>query len=122
MQLNSPAFPRPSMKVTSLIKNKTPSSLKKRICGLSIDSFSASKEVSLNSGCFEDKYSFDRDNFKGTGSSASVFACNPILTGTDVKPKKMVVKVYDTKDEGNIEAARNEVTILQKLPHHPNVV
>ena len=103
------------MKVTSLIKNKTPSSLKKRICGLSIDGLSASKEVSLssiNSGCFEDKYNYDRDNFIGTGCSASVFVCDPVLTNMDAKPKKMVVKVYDTKDEGNIEAAQNEVNIL----------
>ena len=35
---------------------------------------------------------------------------------------KKVVKVYNTNDEGNVEAARNEVRILQKLPPHENIV
>ena len=116
------------MKVTSLIKNKTPSVKTKRISGLrlEINPSPAKQSYSASSAekSFADYYTFSRENFRGVGCSASVYVAQDSQDNCELRkqPMKKVVKVYNTNDEGNVEAARNEVRILQKLPPHENIV
>jgi serine/threonine protein kinase len=73
---------------------------------------------------FFDKYSIRKQEFRGCGSSASVYAVeeSEFSSSTpDFKGKK-VVKIYTTSDEATLEAAKNEVRILKKLPFHDNIV
>lgn len=74
---------------------------------------------------FFGKYKYSRDNFRGIGCSASVYVADKINSDDEISTdlqELRVVKVYDTSDEGNLEAARNEVKILQKLPKHELIV
>lgn len=85
---------------------------------LSTPSLFVSSLDSSVSDDFSVKYSFSRLNLKGSGSSASCYA----LSENSDSASEKVVKVYNTVDEATVDAAHNEVNILQKLPKHDNVV
>jgi Protein kinase domain len=72
---------------------------------------------------FFQRYSINKKNFRGCGSSASVYGIEDSeSTSTPAGQDKRVVKVYTTSDEATLQAAQNEVSILQKLPFHDNIV
>jgi hypothetical protein len=110
--------------VTNFIKNKTPL-VRTRDSGLRLNSdfnhklnFSGKKITScfLEKKTFSDKYTYDRDDLKGVGCSAGVYAVKALAK--DERNFKKVVKVYLCNDDAVYEAARNEASILQKLPRH----
>ena len=110
--------------MTNFIKNKTPL-VRKRDSGLRLHShfnqqlsFSGKKITScfLEKKTFSDKYTYDRNDCKGVGCSAGVYAVKALEK--DECDFKKVVKVYLCNDDAVYEAARNEASILQKLPRH----
>lgn len=63
---------------------------------------------------FFDKYSIRKQEFRGCGSSASVYAVeeSEFSSSTPDFEGKKVVKIYTTSDEATLQAAKNEVRIL----------
>lgn len=79
--------------------------------------------TSANSGFFE-KYRVNKNDCKGAGSSASVYSVDslsPISTNEGTVTRK-VVKIVDVNDENVLTACKNEISVLQKLPRHDNIV
>lgn len=96
------------------------------LMGFDFETISQSSRKSEISDCFSEKYVINRSNFKGRGSCASVYALDlnqsphQVSSADTEEPK--VVKICNTSDEANLDAAKNEVRILEALPPHPNIV
>lgn len=93
-----------------------------KLAGLSVSSLSL--PVASPAPDFFSKYSICKQDFRGCGSSASVYAVDDSESASvsPISLRKKVVKIYSTSDEATIEAAHNEVNILKRLPPHENIV
>jgi serine/threonine protein kinase len=71
---------------------------------------------------FYEKYKVNKNDRKGRGSFASVYAVEPLSTTSTHGDTHKVVKICNVEEPPLLNACTNEVDILKKLPHHPNVM
>lgn len=71
---------------------------------------------------FYEKYKVNKDDRKGRGSFASVYAVEPLSTTSTHGDTHKVVKICNVEEPPLLNACTNEVDILKKLPHHSNVM